>query len=498
MIVSRSPVTGEVLGQLKRHDDEDVHAALQRARYAQRGWGERAPRERVACLEGVLQGLIANRELLSTQLIAETGKVKGDALQELLMLFETFRYYLREAPGLLRHENIATGVMAHKRARAVRRPLGVVGVIAPWNFPLDLGLGEAIPALLAGNAVLLKPSPYASLINIMVAEQCEQRGLPSGLLQVLVGGAETGQAICERVDHITFTGSTRTGRLIAQVAARRLIPCTLELGGKDAMLVLSDASLDRAAAAAVWGGFFNSGQMCMSVERVYVDRSVVKTFLAKVVERTRALKQGADTDYAMDVGSMTHTGQVEVVHRHVTEAVEQGAIIEIGGRLAGHIGPCFYEPTILSGVDHTMRIMTEETFGPVIAVMTVEDHEEAIALANDSEYGLNASVWSQDMTLARRIAERLETGSVCINDVVVNYGLVDAPFSGVKASGLGQRHGKAGLLKYTQVQVITEDKLGLKDEPNWYPYSNGRLRRLGSVIDVLGGLWGRLKPGRKP
>ncbi len=491
MIEVRAPHTGERLGEVATRTADEVADAARAARAAAGPWAERGVAARVRVIRDVLSAMIDGRDGLLDCLVAETGKVRGDALVELSMLLDTMRYYTVRAEELLADQEVTPHLLKYKLARVTRRPRGVVGVISPWNFPLDLGFGEAVVALLAGNAVLLKPSELTPLSSLAVEKLARRAGLPGGVFQVLTGDGATGAALCEVVDQITFTGSVEVGRKVAAIAARRLVPCTLELGGKDPMVVLRDADLERAAAGAVWGAFFNAGQMCMSVERVYVEAAVYDAFVERVVARTRALRQGIDGAYDKDVGAMTRAAQVATVQAHVADAVERGARVLTGGRCAPELGDNFYEPTVLVDVDHTMLVMRDETFGPVLPIMAVAGVSEAVRLANDSPFGLNASVWSQDRDLARRVAGSIQSGSVCINDVVVSYGMPELPFGGEKHSGLGRRHGPGGLTKYTVEQSVAEDRLGLAAEPHWYPYSRPRMRLVERATSLFGGL-GRL------
>ncbi|MEZ4269112.1 MAG: succinic semialdehyde dehydrogenase [Myxococcota bacterium] len=491
MIEVRAPHTGERLGEVPVRTADEVADAAVAARTAFAAWAERGVPARVRVMTAVLRAITAERDAVLDRLVAETGKVRGDALVELTMLLDTMRYYTVRAEALLGDEEITPHLVKTKLAWVSRHPRGVVGIISPWNFPLDLGFGEAVPALLAGNAVLLKPSELTPLATLELERIARAAGLPAGVFQVLTGDGTTGAALCEVVDQITFTGSVAVGRQVGAVAARRLIPCTLELGGKDPMVVLRDADLDRAAAAAVWGAFFNAGQMCMSVERVYVEETVHDAFVQRVVERTRQLRQGIDGDYDHDIGSMTRPSQVETVEAHVRDAVERGARVLAGGQRATELGENFYPPTIVVDVDHSMLLMRDETFGPVLPIMAVASASEAVRLANDSPYGLNACVWSQDKALARRVAGQIRSGSICINDVVISYGLPELPFGGEKESGVGRRHGPGGLRKYAVEQSVAEDRLGLRSEPHWYPYSKRTMRIVARASALFGGL-GRL------
>lgn len=490
MISVTSPLTGELLREVPTRTAEEVATAVERARGAFGSWSEAGVTGRARVMQRVLDIMVAQREQLIDELILETGKVRGDALQEVVLFLDTFRFYLGNAQDFLADEVVTPHMLKNKRGIITRRPRGVVGIISPWNFPIDLGFGEAIPALLAGNCVVLKPSELTPIINLTIADLATQAGLPGGVFQVVTGAGETGAALCEEVDQITFTGSVGVGRIVAGVAARRLIPCTLELGGKDPMIVLRDADLDRAASAAVWGAFFNSGQMCMSVERVYVEESVADAFIDKVVSKTRRLRQGVDGRYTHDVGAMTRLQQLDVVEAHVADALASGAQVLCGGQRAPGLPESFYEPTVLTEVDHQMQVMRDETFGPVLPIMRVADANEAIALANDTDFGLNASVWSRDKGTARSVAQSIESGNVCINDVVSSYAMLELPFGGEKTSGIGRRHGPNGLRKYTICQSVSEDRLGLGSEIHWYPYSPRLLGAIEKVAGIFGGLKG--------
>jgi acyl-CoA reductase-like NAD-dependent aldehyde dehydrogenase len=360
------------------------------------------------------------------------------------------------------------------------QPRGVVAVIAPWNFPLVMTLGEAVPALMAGNAVIIKPSEWTPLTAVLGGEISREAfqsvGVPPDILQVVTGYGETGGALVDEADMIGFTGSVRTGKMIAERAAKRLVPVSLELGGKDPMIVLKDADLERASSAAVWGAFMNAGQVCISVERVYVEEPIADEFTRRVVEKTRALRQGVDADNAnneqrVDVGAMTFPKQLETVEAHVRDAEARGAKILTGGRRAPDLPGQFYEPTVLTNVDHSMQIMRDETFGPVLPIMRVRDEQEALRLANDSRYGLNASVWTGDTAKGTRLAAQIEAGSVCVNDVITGVAVTDAPFGGVKESGTGRRHGASGIRRFCSEQTIVIDRFGLKREAIWYPYT---------------------------
>jgi succinate-semialdehyde dehydrogenase/glutarate-semialdehyde dehydrogenase len=357
-----------------------------------------------------------------------------------------------------------------KRLRVVYRPLGVVGVISPWNGPFILSLNPTVQALLAGNAVLLKPSEVTPGSGALVGKLFEEAGLPEDVLTVLQGDGETGAALVESgVDKITFTGSVGTGRKVAVACAERLVPCTLELGGKDPMIVCADADMDKAAAGAVAGAIFNTGQYCCGTERIYVVDAVADTFIEKVVTRVEALRQGCEGEF--DVGAMFWPRQLELVEAHVQDAVAKGARALVGGRRNPDLKGLYYEPTVLVDVTHDMQIMTEETFGPVLPIMRVKDEAEALRMANDTDFGLSANVWSRDVSRAETIAARVNSGSVCVNDMAMAYGVLEAPFGGRKNSGLGQVNGDEGLRSYCFAQSIVTDRLGGKITSTHYPYS---------------------------
>ncbi|MGH9901902.1 MAG: aldehyde dehydrogenase family protein, partial [Pyrinomonadaceae bacterium] len=351
--------------------------------------------------------------------------------------------------------------------------LGVVGIISPWNFPWAIPLGEVVMALVAGNSVVLKPSELTPLVGLKIGEVFRRAGLPEGLLEIVTGDGSTGAALAAAgVDKIMFTGSVATGRRVAEAAARRLTPVVLELGGKDPMIVLEDADLEAAASAAVWGAFANSGQACASVERCYVHESIALAFTARVVEKVKSLRQDVGTREGTDVGAMSSERQLRVVEEHVSEAVARGArVLAGGGRARGFERGSFYEPTVLAGVDHTMLVMREETFGPVLPLMTFETEEEAVRLANDSPYGLTASVWTRDTGRGRRVAARVEAGTVMVNEVLYTHGIAQTPWGGVKQSGLGRTHGRPGLLELVAPHHVHVNRLARLHDLWWFPYT---------------------------
>jgi len=491
------PASSRMIAQMTMATAREVEEGVAGARRAFEVWRRLSVAQRCAQVKKAGDILMAHRQELLDLLVAETGKARVDAQAEFLNLFETLRYYTQNAPTFLADRRLSLHLLKNKRARVEHMPLGVVVNISPWNFPLDLSLTPAIPALLAGNAVLIKPSEHTPLTVFRAVELMNQSGLPSGLLQAMIGRGEVGELLVDQADAVTFTGSVETGRKVAVRAAERLIPCTLELGGKDPAIILEDADLERAARGVVWGGFFNSGQVCMSVERVYVHEAVYDEFVAKVVALTAELRQGVPSDYEVDIGAMIDPAQIEIIEEQLRQAKAEGARVLIGGARVelpsqttdhpGHspmIGD-FFAPTVLVDVEQGMKIMREETFGPVLPIMRVRSAFEAVKLANDSPFGLNASVWGRDMTRARQIASQLEAGQVCINDAIVSYVAIEAPYGGVKNSGLGRRKGADEIYKFVEQKTVLEDILGLQKEPYWYPYHATLGKGVNKVMGLL-------------
>jgi acyl-CoA reductase-like NAD-dependent aldehyde dehydrogenase len=494
-IAVENPATGEIVGYVDDMDAAAVAAIVDRARAAQPGWDALGFEGRAAKLRDLRTWLVENRNRVIDVLVKEGGKTPEDAmLADLWYVCDSLGFWGKKAGKYLADERVKTHspLLLGKKVLVRYRPVGVVGVIGPWNYPLTNTFGDAIPALMAGNSVVLKPSEVTPLTSLLVAEGAEAVGLPDGVLSVVTGAGETGAALVDNSDMIMFTGSTRTGKKIMARAAERLIPVSLELGGKDPMIVLGDADLERAANMAVQWAMSNSGQICMAVERVYVEEPVYDQFVSSVVEKVSRLRQGAPGEPGtVDVGAMTFPPQIEIVDRHVRDAVDKGAQVLVGGRQAEGPGR-FYEPTVLTGVDHTMEVMRDETFGPVLPIMKVRDADEAVRLANDSRYGLNSSVFTRDLEKGERIARRLEAGNACVNDALMNYLAQEAPFGGTNESGLGVRHGPQGIRKYASQQTIMVTRFGPKHEPTMFP--NKRLTsKIFERLMVL--MWGRRRRG---
>ncbi len=488
-----NPATGEVIAQVEDMDAARVKQIVERARAAQPDWATLGFERRGDLLRDLRRWIVQNRKRVVDSLVAEGGRPPDEVLlTDVWYSGDAIGFWAKNAQKYLADEKIRSSspFMLGKKLVLRYRPVGVVGVIGPWNYPLVNTFGDAIPALMAGNSVVMKPSEITPLTSLLVAEGAKEVGFPPGVLTVATGLGETGAAIVDNADMIMFTGSARTGKKIMARAAERLVPVSLELGGKDPFIVLSDANLERAANVAVQWSMSNSGQICQAVERVYVEEPVHDEFVAKVVEKVGALRQGAATKPGgVDVGALTFPPQIDLVERHVNEAVQKGASVRVGGRRREGQGR-FYEPTVLTGVDHSMEVMTDETFGPVLPIMKVRDADEAVRLANDSRYGLNSAVFTKDLEKGEQIARRLEAGNACVNDALINYLALEAPFGGTNESGLGSRHGAQGIRKYCASQTILVTRFGPKREPTMFP---NRAWKAKLFDRLMGFMWGRAR-----
>jgi acyl-CoA reductase-like NAD-dependent aldehyde dehydrogenase len=484
-----NPATGALVASVPVAGPGEVAEMAARARAAQPAWNALGLRGRGAILRRAQRWLADNAERVIGTVVSETGKTYEDAqLTDYGYTLAALGFWAKSGARYLADERVpgwTNPVLLGRRMLVRYEPYGLVGVIGPWNFPIVNGFGDCIPALMAGNSVILKPSEVTPLSSLLMAEMLAESGVPEGVFQVAGGDGTTGAALIERADCVMFTGSTPTGRAVARACAERLIPCHLELGGKDPMIVLADADLERAANSAAFYSMNNAGQVCISIERAYVEAPAYDEFVRRVTDKVAKLRQGPpDGAGSVDVGAVIFAPQLELVEAHVKDALEKGARVLTGGqRRAG--GGRFYEPTVLADVDHTMACMREETFGPVLPIMRVEDADAAVALANDSPYGLQASVWTRDLMRGRELAQRLQAGAVCVNDAQLNYTALNLPMGGWKSSGLGTRHGAGGIRKYCKTQSLLVTVMAPKRDFFMFPYRAGRTRLLQRLLRLL-------------
>ena len=496
---SLNPATGELLAEFEAATGSEVEAAVAKAERALAGWRRLSVAARASYLFRLKKVLYDRREDIAALITREAGKpVVESMLTEVAVVLDALDYFGRRAakflsPQPVSHHNLA---MKLKRGHLEFEPYGVLGIVSPANYPFSIPFNEIIPALLAGNTVVLKPSELTPQVGLAIRDLLDAAELPPGVAQVILGDGPTGQALTTAAIHkLIFTGSVATGKRIQAKAAERLLPTLLELGGKDAMIVCADANLEIASSGAVWGAFTNAGQTCVSVERVYVVCEVAERFIALCVSKAKRLRLGRGDDPSTDVGPLIRDGQVASVDQHVSEAVAQGAEVLCGGRrpdLPGLNG-FFYEPTVITRVNQQMRLMREETFGPVLPIMVVENEAEAVAMANDSDFGLSASIWTRDRKRGERLARQLEVGAVMVNDCISYFGISEAPHGGLKASGIGRTHSRLGLMEMVQVKYIDTDIAPGIPKVWWYGYS-GKARRFAQGFQEF--LFGK-RPARR-
>lgn len=484
-----NPATGEQVAMLTACTAQRLDEMAARGHEVQPQWQGLGFEGRALVLRRAQKWVLDRVQRVIDTVVSETGKTREDVTLELSLTAMAFGFWAKKAPKYLAEERVRTASPFLLGRKVVVRyePVGLVGIIGPWNYPLVNNIGDAMPALAAGNSVILKPSSVTPLSSLLMEEALRECGIPDGVFQVAVGRGSLGEELIDRVDFIMFTGSTETGRRVMERAAKTLTPVSLELGGKDPMIVLSDADLERAANTALFWSMQNAGQTCISVERAYVEEPIYDEFVRRVSEKAAVLRQGVPSSFgSVEVGSFINPPQAEVVEAHVHDAVSKGARVLAGGHLVPGQG-AFFEPTVLADVDHSMQVMTDETFGPTLPIMKVKDAEEAVRLANDSPYGLQASVFTRDITRGEAVARRLQSGAVVVNDCGANYSALEAPMGGWKSSGVGVRHGPEGIRKYTNRQTIVLTRFAPKRDIYMFPYSRLRSGLLLKFVKLLYG-----------
>jgi acyl-CoA reductase-like NAD-dependent aldehyde dehydrogenase len=490
-VVDTNPATGEVLAELPCASAEEVQAAVSRARAAQPRWQATPVSQRIAVVRR-FQALLRDRTREVAQLICrEAGKPTAEAITtEILVVLDAAEFCMRTAHRFLRDQPVPHGniAMKGKRGLLVREPYGVVGIISPWNYPFSTPAVETVAALVTGNAVVIKPSEFTPLAALELQKLMHAAGLDRDLLQVVMGEGLAGAALIESgVDKLIFTGSVATGKGVGEAAARRLLPVVLELGGKDPMIVLPDADLEVATSGALWGAFMNAGQTCLSVERCYVHRSIYEAFLKMMIAKIAKLRVGNGLDSEVEMGPLINERQLRTVEAHVNDAVQGGARLLAGGRRLAELGPNFYAPTLLADVTPEMQVIREETFGPVLPVAAFDTEVEAIELANNSDFGLAASVWTRDRKRGEAIARQIQAGTVMVNDMISCFGISEAPHGGLKQSGIGRTHGEMGLAEMVQVKYIDSDLLPNMKKVWWYGYGSRFQQQVESMVQMIFG-----------
>lgn len=498
-IVTTNPATGETLGEIPGATPEEVHEAVRRARAAQPAWQALPLKNRLAILKRFQSKLAEQKTRIAELISREAGKPTVEALNtEILVVLDAAEFCLRNAHSFLRDKPVPHGnlAMKTKRGRLVREPYGVIGIIAPWNYPFSTPAIETLGALALGNAVVLKPSEFTPLVALEFQKLLFASGLNPDLFPVLIGAGPVGAALLEAdIDKVIFTGSVATGKRIAEAAAKRLLPVVLELGSKDPMIVLEDADLDVASSGAVWGAMMNCGQTCLSIERCYVQRSVYEKFLQLCKQKIEKLRVGEGLSSEVEMGPLIHDRQLRTVEDHVNDAVARGARLLAGGRRMPELGPNFYAPTLLADVQQDMRIMLEETFGPALPVAPFDTDDDAVRLANDTQFGLAASVWTTNRSRGNALATRIKAGTVMVNDAITGFGISEAPHGGFKQSGIGRTHGEIGLGEMVQIKYVDVDYLPHMKKVWWYGYGKPFQQQMSGFVDMLfaGGLGARIK-----
>jgi acyl-CoA reductase-like NAD-dependent aldehyde dehydrogenase len=497
---SINPATGEVLAHFERTPVSALPEIVSNARVAQSGWRKLPIRERCERLRLLRDRIMASRNELADAVVRESGKPRAEALfADIFVAVDSAEYWSRNAPRTLRTRRVphhSTAAKA-KRGYLAYDPLGVIAIISSWNYPLAIPLSQIIPAVAAGNAVVCKTSDFTPQCGALIEKLFIDSGFPKDLVKIVQGGGEVGQALIDASpDTVIFTGSVATGRRVAEACAKKLIPSVLELGGKDAMIVLADADLEVASSAAVWGSYTNCGQVCLSVERLFVEQAAAEKFIALCVEKTKKLSIGPGNDPANDVGPLIRPEHVRRMIDLVDDAVSRGASVLCGGSARPDLGPNFFEPTVIADVDSSMKLFQEETFGPILAIQIVKDAKEAITLANDSPFALAVSIWTKSRGMT--IASELRAGAVMVNDAISYFGIAEAPHGGCGASGWGRTHGKAGLLEMVQMKYIDVDRLPRSEKPWWYRYGADLERAADAFLqfEFSGGIGAKVRNAR--
>ena len=488
-ITVRNPADDQPIGEIPCSTPQQIHDAVARATAAQNRWAASPVSARLKVLQNFQRLLCEQKASVAATITREAGKPLAEAAAtEVLVVLEAANFLLSHVPEFLRPENVphSSPVMKLKRGRLLREPYGVIGIISPWNYPFSIPSVQTLTALATGNAVVLKPSEFTPYSSLEMQKLLYAAGLDHDLLQIITGDGAAGASLLNSGIHkIIFTGSVATGQRVAQAAASRLLPVVLELGGKDPMIVLDDADVGVASSAAVWGAFMNAGQTCLSIERCYVHQRLYEPFLKACAEKTHQLKVGNGADSGTDVGPLIHQRQLKTVQAHVADALASGARLLAGGKPLPQLGPNFFAPTVLADVDHSMRIMREETFGPVLPVRSFRTEDEAVQLANDSEFGLAASVWTSNRKRGEALARRIDAGTVMVNDMISCFGISEAPHGGIKSSGIGRTHGRFGLEEMVWPKYLDSDRLPKMKKLWWYGYGPLFAEQMNGFIDLL-------------
>ena len=499
---SIDPATGKVLKAFQKTSPLQVPSLLAKAREAQKAWAKRSVEERCAQLRVLRAKILESREELADAVVRESGKPRAEAkFADVFVSLDSADYFAKHAPSLLKSESVPHHSLAAKAktGKLIYEPLGVVAIISSWNYPLAIPMSQIVAAVAAGNGVLCKTSDFTPECGELIGKLFRDAGFPPDLVTILQGGGEVGQALIEaRPDKVFFTGSVFTGRHVAEACAPLLIPSVLELGGKDAMLVLADADLELASSAAVWGSYSNCGQVCLSVERLFVEEPVSEAFIQKCVEKTKKLRLGPGNDPDTEIGPLIRPQHVQRMSELLADAVQRGAKVICGGRPRPDLGPNFFEPTVVTGVDSSMKLFQDETFGPIMAIRVVRDAAEALQLANDSEFSLSASIWTRNLEGGKRIARDLRAGVVMVNDLISAFAIAEAPHGGCGLSGWGRTHGKAGFQEMLHVKYVDVDHLPWIEKPWWYRYGAELEKAADAFLqfEFAGGLRARIAHAR--